>query len=194
MRDSAVEYLLMRKHQKQRGFTLMELLIVIVLLGILATLGLSSFKSSQTKSRDAKRKGDLKGISTALEIYYNDKGKYPNDSADGKIMGCGVGDVLECPWGGQFVDSNNTQYMPILVKDPTRGRHYFYDVAGGNQSYQIYARLENTLDNDVQKDPSDNPYAYSGLYCDDASSIQCNWGISSVNTSPNTGKTLVLEP
>ena len=192
MGDSAVEYLRMRKHQK-RGFTLMELLIVIVLLGILATLGLSSFKSSQTKSRDAKRKGDLKGISNALEIYYNDKGKYPNDSGDGRIMGCGVGDILECKWGDPFVDSNVTQYMAILVKDPTKGRHYFYDVAGGNQSYQIYARLENTLDNDVQKDPSDKPYEYSGLYCDDVNSIQCNWGVSSVNTSPNTGKTLELE-
>ena len=182
-----------RSWTNERGFTLMELLIVIVLLGILATLGLSSFKSSQTKSRDTKRKGDLKSISTALEIYYNDKGRYPNDASDGRIMGCGAGDVLECTWGGQFTDANNTQYMAILSKDPSKGKRYFYDVAGGNQSYQIYARLENTLDNDVQKDASDNPYAYSGLYCDDASGIQCNWGLSSVNTSANTGRTLVLE-
>jgi type II secretion system protein G len=183
----------LRGNVKQRGFTLMELLVVIVLLGVLATLGLSSFMSSQTKSRDTKRKGDLKSISNALEIYYNDKGRYPNDAGDGRIMGCGAGDVLECPWGGQFVDANGTQYMAILSKDPSKGKRYFYDVAGGNQSYQMYARLENTLDNDVQKDASDNPYAYSGLYCDDANNIQCNWGIASVNTSPNTGRTLVVE-
>lgn len=171
----------------------MELLIVIVLLGILATLGLSSYKSTQTKSRDAKRKGDMRSIATALEIYYNDKGRFPNDSGDGRIMGCGAGDVLECPWGGQFVDANGTQYMANLSKDSSKGRRYFYDVAGGNQSYQMYVRLENTLDNDVQKDGSNNPYAYSGLYCDDSNNIQCNWGLSSVNTSPNAGRTLVVE-
>ncbi|KKR41619.1 MAG: Type II secretory pathway pseudopilin PulG-like protein, partial [Candidatus Woesebacteria bacterium GW2011_GWB1_40_12] len=56
------------------GFTLVELLVVIAILGILATIGLVTFSSSQMRGRDAQRKSDLKQISSALEIYYNDYG------------------------------------------------------------------------------------------------------------------------
>jgi prepilin-type N-terminal cleavage/methylation domain-containing protein len=79
--------------QKQKGFTLIELLIVIVILGILATIGLASFASSQMKSRDARRKANLNQVAGSLEIYFNDMSKYPSASAVGQIMGCGAGAV-----------------------------------------------------------------------------------------------------
>ncbi|MGB9706948.1 MAG: type IV pilin protein, partial [Microgenomates group bacterium] len=59
------------------GFTLIELLVAVAILGILATVGLGSFQSSQMKGRDARRKSDLSQIQKALEMYYNDKGAYP---------------------------------------------------------------------------------------------------------------------
>jgi len=63
--------------QKNFGFTLMELLIVIAILGLLATIGLGSFRTSQMKGRDAQRKSDLSQIQKALEMYYNDYSGYP---------------------------------------------------------------------------------------------------------------------
>jgi prepilin-type N-terminal cleavage/methylation domain-containing protein len=53
------------------GFTLLELLVVISIIVILITLGLSSFATAQKKGRDAKRKSDIKEIQTALEQYYS---------------------------------------------------------------------------------------------------------------------------
>jgi prepilin-type N-terminal cleavage/methylation domain-containing protein len=67
------------KKQLQRGFTVVELLIVIVVIGILAALVLNSFAGVQAKARDTQRKTDINAIATQLEACYNDKcnGTYP---------------------------------------------------------------------------------------------------------------------
>lgn len=64
---------------RQHGFTIVELLIVIVVIGILAALVLNSFAGVQAKARDTKRKTDIQAIATQLEACYNDKcgGAYP---------------------------------------------------------------------------------------------------------------------
>lgn len=68
-----------RRVHAQRGFTVVELLIVIVVIGILASLVLNSFAGVQAKARDTQRKTDLNAIGTQLEACYNDKcnGAYP---------------------------------------------------------------------------------------------------------------------
>lgn len=182
----------MKRHLRPAsGFTLMELLIVIVLLGFLIAIATGSFRSSQIKARDARRKSDLRQITLALETYFNDKGRYPADSANGEIMGCGAGDAQLCPWNGQFSDSQATIYMVTLPKDPKQGMRYFYDVSG-TASYQLYARLENTEDYDAVKSGG-NPGKYSNVFCDDSLLIMCNYGTASTNTSPDTGRTIVPE-
>ena len=54
-----------------KGFTLVELLVVISIIAILITIGLSSLSTAQKKERDAKRKSDIKEIQNALEQYYS---------------------------------------------------------------------------------------------------------------------------
>jgi len=51
---------------------------VIDIIGILATVSVISLSNARAKSRDAKRVGDMKQIQTALELFFNDKGRYPN--------------------------------------------------------------------------------------------------------------------
>lgn len=167
----------------------MELLVVMVLLGILVSLGLSSYRSSQTKSRDSRRKSELRQISLAFEAYVNDHGKYPDDDGAGAVKACGDGTAL-CTWGSEFKDQNGTIYMVTLPADPG-GLSYYYDVLGiNNTSYQLYARLENTLDSDVPKDANSQPQVYSGLFCGAKS---CNYGIASTNTTAGAGRTLTTE-
>lgn len=167
------------------GFTLMEILIVMVIIGILATLGLGSFQSSQQKGRDAKRKSELKQIGTALEAYYNDYGQYPL-SISGEIGGCSGGTA--CAWGQTFEDDNGTVYMVELPEDPRGSGEYYYDSDG--TEYQIYTRLENTFDRDINVDSDDNPLVFDGVFCGDT---ECNYGLSSGNTTPDSGRTLVAE-
>src|SRR5262245_55524778 len=66
-----------------RGFTLIELLVVIAIIGILSAVVLVSVNSARSKSRDARRLSDIRQIMTAMEIYYNDNGGYPDSTSAG---------------------------------------------------------------------------------------------------------------
>ena len=72
--------------QRQSGFTIVELLIVIVIIGILATLVIVTFSGVQQRARDSERKTDINAIAGQLEAVYAKNGAYPtltdvNDSA-----------------------------------------------------------------------------------------------------------------
>jgi general secretion pathway protein G len=65
------------KIKHARGWTLVELLIVISLISILATIGLASYRNSVTASKEAILKTDLFRMRDAIDQYYADKGEYP---------------------------------------------------------------------------------------------------------------------
>ncbi len=62
---------------KQQGFTIVELLIVIVVIGILAALVITTFTGIQQKARDTERQTDIKALQGQVEAYYAQKGNYP---------------------------------------------------------------------------------------------------------------------
>ena len=72
--------------KKQQGFTIVELLIVIVVIGILAALVITTFTGIQQKARNTERETDIKAMHGQVEAYYAQNGKYPtltnlNDSS-----------------------------------------------------------------------------------------------------------------
>ena len=70
------------KEKHTRGFTLLELLVVIGIIVIITSMGMSSYSTAQKKARDAQRKSDIRAISNALEQYYSICGyKYPTPGA-----------------------------------------------------------------------------------------------------------------
>ena len=132
----------------KKGFTLIELLVVITIIGILASIGLNTFTSAQTKSRDAKRKTHLKQLADAFEAYYNDKGGYPADDGSGSFLACGVDAQDLCTLGTSAMENTTTGtvYMVKLPEDPTLGLTYYYDAGpatamGLIPSFRLYARL-----------------------------------------------------
>lgn len=64
--------------KRQSGFTIVELLIVIVVIGILAALVITTYSGIQAKARNSKRQVDLQSLQTQLEAFYSQNGFYPS--------------------------------------------------------------------------------------------------------------------
>ncbi len=70
-------------HSRIAGFTLIELITVIIIIGILVTLILVNLTSARERTRDAARKADLSTLRATLESYYGRHGAYPDDTFGG---------------------------------------------------------------------------------------------------------------
>lgn len=134
-----------------KGFTLIELMIVVSIIGILAAIGIVSYRHVLQNGRDAKRQGDLGVIQSALELYHSDQFVYPlggSTCGDGiLVLGC----FLKDPAGKKT-------YTNLVLSDPLKDPYpqYVYVpldttsstpatcvLASKCASYCIYAALEN---------------------------------------------------
>jgi general secretion pathway protein G len=64
-------------HNKQKGFTLIELMVVIALIALLASVILASVRTAGAKGRDAARRENLSAVKLALELNFNDSNSFP---------------------------------------------------------------------------------------------------------------------
>ncbi len=68
--------------KNQKGFTLLELLVVIGIIGLLASILVVNLTSTRRRARDTKRVADVRNLQTAGEDYYGRSGKYPTTIGD----------------------------------------------------------------------------------------------------------------
>ena len=139
---------------QRRGFTLIEILIVVAIIGILASVVLVGLGPVQQKGRDARRISDLKQIQTGLELYFAKNGVYPTgpfadwSAFQAALIGAGVG-VTNVP------------------QDPSTASTYNYGTTGGT-TYTLSTTLEDTgnpaLNNDIDG-VSDGLGCADPVYC-----------------------------
>ena len=162
-----------KKATSKKGFTLLELMIVIVILGVLTTLISGNFLNSLKRGRDTRRKTDLQNIQKALELFYEDKKTYPTFNifaTDGAL--CETQVSSSC-------GSTEKIYMQKVPTDVTSACEYLY-VSGDGTQYKLYSIIENDEDRGqgvIQSD--DGGYASTNCGCG-----VCEFGVSSSNTSP----------
>jgi type IV pilus assembly protein PilA len=68
--------------KNKKGFTLIELMIVVAIIGILAAIAIPNFMSYQCKAKQSEAKSLLGAVRTAQEVYYAEKSKYADDIDD----------------------------------------------------------------------------------------------------------------
>jgi prepilin-type N-terminal cleavage/methylation domain-containing protein len=126
----------------RRGFTIVELVIVISLMGILLALGVANLTSSQANGRDAKRAGDVANIALNLEAYYTSGngssaaiGSYPTTALIGNettyLPNLDPQSILA---PGQTTDSLvaatiNTQTTAGVTPQPTISKYVYQPIA-----------------------------------------------------------------
>ena len=106
---------------KKKGFTLVELMIVITVIAILSTIAVVSFTRVQKQARDTKRKSDIRALATALQAYYTEKNQYvvqTPDEANVTVLGTALVPT----------------YIPVMPVAP----------AGATGSYKVYTYISDS--------------------------------------------------
>ncbi len=116
---------------KQKGFTLIELMIVIVILGLLATFIVPKLMSRPEQARVVKAKNDIRAIETALKLYKLDNGFYPTTEQ-------GLKALVKKPQTPPIPQNYRPNgYLDKVPKDPW-GHPYIYRSPGDNgRPYEI---------------------------------------------------------
>jgi prepilin-type N-terminal cleavage/methylation domain-containing protein len=112
------------EHNILKGFSLLELLIVIAIIGILVSVGVVSYSTAQKKSRDSRRMSDVKAVQSAFEQYYADNnGSYPSS--------CVTPGVLYLPAGLPSDPKNATPNVYSLTNCTTASYCFCADLESG---------------------------------------------------------------
>ena len=108
----------MNKSKGEKGFTLIEILIVVAIIGMLSSIVLVGLGSFRSRGRDARRAADLREIQNALELYYAKNGVYPEgqgvtvSSLGLQNEGIGVTKIPSDPGDGTYMyGSNKKSYV-----------------------------------------------------------------------------------
>jgi general secretion pathway protein G len=108
----------MRKSKS--GFTVVELAIVIIIIGILATITIVAYRNVQARARDDKRRTDIANIAKALEVYYDDNGQYPDPNNTTSSINLNWYSSNDSSWDGFVSDLIN---VAKPQKDPINNGH-----------------------------------------------------------------------
>jgi len=115
---------------KKAGFTLIEVLVVVVILGILATIIVPRIMGRPEEARRVKAQVDIKSIETALSMYKIDSGSYPSTEQ-------GLAALVEKPTTGDIPRKwREKGYLPKIPKDPW-GNEYVYLSPGASGDFDI---------------------------------------------------------
>lgn len=134
----------------QKGFSLIEIMIGVMIVAVVSTISAVSLMTAQKTGRDAQRRADLKIIQGAIQKFYADNNYYPADN------------LINSP--GEPFTSNQITYISSIPKDPSSGKSYCYSslisvnnpapCQGKNcQYYSLCANLESPDSAEISNPP-----------------------------------------
>lgn len=120
------------------GFTLIELITVVGIIGILATIGINTFPGAFARARDSQRLDDAKKIISAVQLYFNDNNAYPPASGcNPGWCNSGAGGSSQTTWISGLVST----YLSTVPQDPkdlsSPDLLYYYTTSGDDYCLQV---------------------------------------------------------
>ncbi len=122
--------MLTKKNRREAGFTLIELMIVLFILGLLAALVAPRLMGRVGKAKQKTAEAQLQLLATALDLYHLDVGRYPTTEEGLRVLKDKPDNTAS--WGGPYLDK-------AIPKDPW-GRPYVYKCPGEHGPYDLISQ------------------------------------------------------
>ena len=118
----------MRK--RQSGFTLIEIMVVVVILAVLGALVVPKILENVDKARVTRAQSDIRAIQTALDLYRLDNFKYPTTEQ-------GLQALVKQPADPTITNYRSGGYLPSLPKDPWNNVYLYASPGADGRDYDI---------------------------------------------------------
>lgn len=157
-------------HRNKKGFSLIELMVVIAIIAILTAIVTSNFAQSKARARDAKRVSDIAQLQLTLALFFDRCNGYPITTGEEAVVGTMTNP--SCP-GGITIGN----YISVIPRPPVGTPSTFYKYISNGRDYILSIDLEekaSALDDDID-DPASIVLTGGtvNVACDDASKLYC---------------------
>jgi general secretion pathway protein G len=116
--------------QRQNGFTLVEIMVVVVILAVLGALVVPRLIENVDKARVTRAQSDIRAIQTALDLYRLDNFKYPTTEQ-------GLQALVKQPADTTLTNYRTEGYLPALPKDPWNIPYQYASPGPDGKSYEV---------------------------------------------------------
>ncbi len=115
---------------RQNGFTLIEIMVVVVILAVLGALVVPKILENVDKARVTRAQSDIRAIQTALDLYRLDNFKYPTTEQ-------GLQALVTQPADPSITNYRSGGYLPSLPKDPWNNPYQYVSPGPDGREYEI---------------------------------------------------------
>jgi general secretion pathway protein G len=118
---------------RQSGFTLIEIMVVVVILAVLGALVVPKILENVDKARVTRAASDIRAIETALDLYRLDNFKYPTTEQ-------GLQALVKQPADPTITNYRSEGYLPSVPKDPWNNTYEYVNPGPDGRQYEITTR------------------------------------------------------
>jgi general secretion pathway protein G len=132
MNDVAHEGSRARNRRRTRGFTLIEIMVVVLIIGLLAAVIVPSIMSRVDDAKISKAKQDIRSLETALQMFYLDNSKYPTTEQ-------GLAALVQQPTDPAIRHWKPGGYLERVSKDPWQNDYQYVFPGSHGKQYDLYS-------------------------------------------------------